>query len=155
MKIKIIAIGKLKDDYLAAAVEDYAKRLSRYAKLELIESPDFPNREGEEEKTMDREYEKAARFISPSDYLVLLDPNGKELTSHELPPFLEDASIRGKGSVSFLIGGSLGLSKKAQARGNAKLSLSRLTFTHGLARILLLEQIYRAFKIMRGEPYDK
>ena len=136
MKIKIIAIGKLKDDYLAAAVEDYAKRLSRYAKLELI-------------------YEKAARFISPSDYLVLLDPNGKELTSHELPPFLEDASIRGKGSVSFLIGGSLGLSKKAQARGNAKLSLSRLTFTHGFARILLLEQIYRAFKIMRGEPYDK
>ena len=136
MKIKIVAIGKLKDDYLAAAVEDYAKRLSRYAKLELIESPDFPSREGEEEKTMDKEYEKAARFISSSDYLVLLDPNGKELTSHELPPFLEDASIRGKGSVSFLIGGSLGLSKKAQARGNAKLSLSRLTFTHGFARVL-------------------
>lgn len=155
MKIKIIGIGHLKDGYLREMEADYLKRLSRYAKVEVVESEDFPNRPGEEEKAMLKEWEKASRLIRPTSFLCALDPRGKELSSHELPDFLEKASIKGKGEIVFLIGGSLGLDEKARQRADYLFSLSKLTLTHGFARALLLEQLYRAFKIRAGEPYDK
>ncbi len=155
MKIKVIGIGRLKDAYLREMEADYLKRLSRFAKAEVVESEDFPNRPGEEEKAMAREWERTSRLIKPTSFLCALDPRGKELSSHELPDFLEKASIKGKGEIVFLIGGSLGLDEKARRRADFLFSLSKLTLTHGFARVLLLEQLYRAFKIASGEPYDK
>ncbi len=155
MKIKLIAVGRLKDAYLRAMVDDYKTRIGRFAKLEIVEISDQPNRPGEEEKAKGIEFERAGRYIKSTDYLVALDARGREMSSRELAPFLEEAAVKGKGEIAFLIGGSLGLHEKAFERADFVWSFSHLTLTHGFARALLLEQVYRAFKIKAGEPYDK
>lgn len=155
MKIKIIAVGRLKDAYLRALQDDYAKRLSRYCKLEIVEVDDSPNRPGEEERAMLEEWTRIKKHIKGSEFLVPLEVEGKQMSSKEFSISLEKWSIEGKGEIVFLIGGSLGLHENAKKEGDFAVSFSKMTLTHGFARGLLLEQIYRAFKIAKGEPYDK
>ncbi len=159
MKIKIYAIGKLKDAYLREACGDFSKRLSKYADIEIIEFPDLPTIENpsktQKEEIKERECARILQKLKPRDFVVLLDLGAKQMTSAALSETLDNWMVRGGSEVNFVIGGSLGLSEEMKKRGNAVLTLSELTFTHGFARVLLLEQLYRSFKILRHEPYDK
>lgn len=159
MKIKIYAIGKLKDAYLREACGDFSKRLRKYADIEIIEFPDLPTIENpsktQKEEIKERECARILQKLKPRDFVVLLDLGGKQMTSFALSETLDNWMVRGGSEVNFVIGGSLGLSEEMKKRGNAVLTLSELTFTHGFARVLLLEQLYRSFKILRHEPYDK
>ncbi len=159
MKIKIYAIGKLKDAYLREACGDFSKRLSKYADIEIIEFPDLPTIENpsktQKEEIKERECARILQKLKPRDFVVLLDLGAKQMTSSALAETLDNWMVRGGSEVNFVIGGSLGLSEEMKKRGNAVLTLSELTFTHGFARVLLLEQLYRSFKILRHEPYDK
>ncbi len=159
MKIKIYAIGKLKDAYLREACGDFSKRLSKYAYIEIIEFPDLPTIENpsktQKEEIKERECARILQKLKPRDFVVLLDLGAKQMTSSALAETLDNWMVRGGSEVNFVIGGSLGLSEEMKKRGNAVLTLSELTFTHGFARVLLLEQLYRSFKILRHEPYDK
>lgn len=159
MKIKIYAIGKLKDAYLREACGDFSKRLGKYADIEIIEFPDLPTIENpsktQKEEIKERECARILQKLKPRDFVVLLDLGGKQMTSFALSETLDNWMVRGGSEVNFIIGGSLGLSEEMKKRGNAVLTLSELTFTHGFARVLLLEQLYRSFKILRHEPYDK
>ena len=159
MKIKIYAIGKLKDAYLREACADFSKRLRKYADIEIIEFPDLPTIENpsktQKEEIKERECARILQKLKPRDFVILLDLGAKQMTSALLADTLNNWFIRGGSEVHFVIGGSLGLSEDMKKRGNATLTLSELTFTHGFARIILLEQLYRSFKILRHEPYDK
>ncbi len=159
MKIKIYAIGKLKDQYLREACADFSKRLSKYADIEIIEFPDLPIVENPSktqiEEIKEKECARILQKLKPRDFVVLLDLKNKQMTSSELANSLSSWFTKGGSEVSFIIGGSLGISDSVKKRGNAVLTLSELTFTHGFARVLLLEQLYRSFKILRHEPYDK
>ncbi len=159
MKLKIYAIGKLKDAYLREACADFSKRLSKYADIEIIEFPDLPTVENpsqtQREEIKEKECARILQKLKPRDFVVLLDLGAKQMTSSLLADSLSDWFIKGGSEVNFVIGGSLGLSEEMKKRGNAVLTLSKLTFTHGFARVILLEQLYRSFKILRHEPYDK
>lgn len=147
--IKIICVGKIKEKYFALAIEEYLKRLTKYTKLEIIELPDYNY---DETKTVLEEGKNILSKISDKDYVVTLEINGKKLSSVELSEFIDKNISR---NITFVIGGSNGLSLDVLNRSDYSLSFSNLTFPHQLFRILLLEQIYRSFKIINNEAYHK
>lgn len=150
--IKIIAIGSIKEKYLKEALEDYKKRISKYNKLEIIELKE----EGmvEEEKAKKIEAEKIDKYINAKDYIITLEIEGNEYNSLELAEKLRNIQIQ-YSNIIFIIGGSYGLDKSIKEKSNLNLSFSKLTFPHQLFRVLLLEQIYRSFKINNNEKYHK
>ncbi|ABR54269.1 protein of unknown function DUF163 [Methanococcus vannielii SB] len=159
MNITIISVGKIKEKYLEDAVLEYKKRLSRYTKLNIIEISDEKTPENpsdvEKSKILDKEAEGIFKNLKGDFYVVTLEILGKELDSKELAKNINDLSISGKKNIVFVIGGSLGLSQKVSEKSNFKLSFSKMTFPHQLMRVILLEQIYRSFRIINGEPYHK
>lgn len=159
MNITIITVGKLKEKYLKDAISEYVKRLSRYCKLEIIEVLDekTPDNASEKEKLQikSKEGEAILKHIKDNMYVIALAIEGKMLSSEELASFIKDLGVKGESNMAFVIGGSLGLSKKVLNRANYKLSFSRMTFPHQLMRVILLEQVYRGFRINSGEPYHK
>ncbi|MFW5889360.1 MAG: 23S rRNA (pseudouridine(1915)-N(3))-methyltransferase RlmH [Bacillota bacterium] len=158
MKIKLITVGKIKEDYLKAAINEYLKRLSRYTKIEEIEINDEKAPENLSLKEMeiikDKEGEKILKKLG-KEYIIALDIKGKQLDSIKLAYKLRDIFAYESANITFIIGGSLGLSKAVLNKANLKLSFSKLTFPHQLMKVILLEQIYRSFRIINNEPYHK
>lgn len=159
MNIKIITVGKLKEKYLKEAVIEYMKRLTAYAKVEIIELVDEKETENSSLKDIElikiKEGKRILDKIKERDYLILLDVEGKQISSEDLANKLEDLSLQGKSNLTFIIGGSNGVSEEIKNKSDFKLSFSKMTFPHQLMRVILLEQIYRGFKINKGEPYHK
>ncbi|MFX0560917.1 23S rRNA (pseudouridine(1915)-N(3))-methyltransferase RlmH [Tepidibacillus infernus] len=159
MQITVIGIGKLKEKYLIQGIEEYKKRLSAYTKVQIIELADekAPENlsEAEMEQVKQKEGERILANIKQDDYVVALGIEGKMLNSEQLAKEIDQLMTYGKSHIVFVIGGSLGLSKEVYDRANMLLSFSKMTFPHQLMRLILLEQVYRAFKINRGEPYHK
>ncbi|CAH0237773.1 23S rRNA (pseudouridine(1915)-N(3))-methyltransferase RlmH [Priestia megaterium] len=159
MNISIITIGKLKEKYLKQGIQEYLKRLSSYAKVEIIELADekAPENlsESEMEQVKQKEGERILAKISDDTYMIALAINGKQKSSEELAKEIDSLATYGKSKIAFVIGGSLGLSSEVMKRSNAALSFSKMTFPHQLMRLVLVEQIYRAFRIIRNEPYHK
>ena len=149
--IKIITVGKLKEKYFKDAVEEYLKRLSKYTKIDLIEVPD---EDFDIKKTLLKEKESILKYVSEKDYVITLEIEGKELTSIELSKKISDTLIQ-YSDITFIIGGSYGLHEDIKKISNYALSFSKMTFPHQLFRIMLLEQIYRSFKILNNETYHK
>ncbi len=159
MKITLICVGKLKEKYLSLGVEEYAKRLSRYCALDVIELQD--------EKTPDqasaamediirkKEGERIRKALKDDSYVIALAIEGAMLASEELAEKIESLGVSGQSHISFIIGGSLGLSPEVLKRADYKLSFSKMTFPHQLMRMILLEQIYRAYRIINNQPYHK
>ncbi len=158
MNIRILAVGKLKEKFFEEGCREYEKRLSRYCALTVREVPDekAPERlsPAEEEQVKEREGKRLLSLVDPKEHVIALTVTGKAYTSEALAERIGALRDRGK-DVSFLIGGSLGLSPEAVARADEELSLSQLTLPHRLARLVLLEQLYRSFKILHGETYHK
>lgn len=159
MNISLISVGKIKEKYLKAAIEEYSKRLSRYCKLNIVEIPDekTPDNASEKEELIikEKEGEGILRHLKDNMYIVALDLKGTMLSSEELSNFMQQLEVKGDSNVAFVIGGSLGLSKSVLSRANYKLCFSKMTFPHQLMRVILLEQVYRGYRIMKGEPYHK
>ena len=159
MKITVLCVGKIKEKYFTLGIEEYAKRLSRYCKLEIIEVPDekTPDNasENEELQIKAKEGDKLLKHIKDTAYVIALAIEGKMLTSEELSEKMEQLGINGDSNVIFVIGGSLGLDQRILARADYKLSFSKMTFPHQMMRMVLLEQVYRGYRIMKGEPYHK
>ena len=159
MNITIVCVGKLKEKYLKAAIDEYSKRLSRYCKLDIIELNDekTPDNASEKEELMIKEKEGSniLKNIKDNMFVVALAIEGKMISSEELGCFIKDQGVRGNSNIAFIIGGSLGLSKEVLNRADYKLSFSKMTFPHQLMRVILLEQVYRGFRIINGEPYHK
>ncbi len=159
MNISIVAIGKLKEKYLKQGIDEYIKRLSAYAKVDIIELPDEKAPENLSDQDMkivkDKEGERILSKISPDAHVIALEIEGKMKSSEELADTMDRLATYGKSKVTFVIGGSLGLSDAVLKRADEKLSFSKMTFPHQLMRLILLEQVYRAFRINRGEPYHK
>ncbi|HEY8345833.1 MAG TPA: 23S rRNA (pseudouridine(1915)-N(3))-methyltransferase RlmH [Symbiobacteriaceae bacterium] len=159
MRIRILMVGKIKEKYLEAGIAEYRKRLGPYARVELLSLPDEPIPEGaspaQEEQVKVREGERLLRHLDDGTYVVALDLRGKNLSSEEFAAFLAERELRGQSNLTFVIGGSLGLSPAVLRRADFSLSLGRMTFPHQMVPLILLEQIYRAYKINRGERYHK
>ncbi|MCM3799818.1 23S rRNA (pseudouridine(1915)-N(3))-methyltransferase RlmH [Caldifermentibacillus hisashii] len=159
MKISIITVGKLKEKYLKQGIDEYLKRLSAYAKVEIIEVADekAPEHlsEAEMEEVKRKEGERILSHLSENTYIITLEISGRMLNSEQLAAKIDELGTYGKSKLAFIIGGSLGLSKQVQNRSDLALSFSKMTFPHQLMRLILLEQIYRAYRINRGEPYHK
>ena len=159
MKITVITVGKIKEKYLRDAIAEYAKRLSRYCKLEIIEVADekTPDQASEtvEEQIRDKEGERILKCIRDDMYVITLEIGGKMLSSEELADKINMLGIRGQSSVAFVIGGSIGLGREVLKRSDYALSFSKMTFPHQLMRVILLEQVYRSYRIINGEPYHK
>lgn len=159
MNITLITVGKIKEKYLKDAILEYSKRLSRYCKLDIIELQDekTPDNASEKEELQIKvkEGEAILKCIKDNMFVVTLAIDGKMLSSEELAEFMKEAGIRGNSNIAFTIGGSLGLSKDVLNRADYKLSFSKMTFPHQLMRVILLEQVYRGFRIINGEPYHK
>lgn len=159
MKVRILAVGSLKEKYLVLGVKEYLSRLAKFTKLEVVEVKDEPIPDNAslaiEQQIKDKEGQKLLSLIKSDEFVILLDLAGKQLTSIELANLIEDCMIKGKSTITFVIGGSLGHDKGIIDRANYRLSISKMTFPHQLARLLVSEQIYRAFKIIRNEKYHK
>ena len=159
MKITILTVGKIKEKYLRDAIAEYSKRLSRYAKLEIIEVADekTPDNASETVETniKNKEAERLLKYIRDDAYLITLEIKGKQLTSEELAQKIDTLGVQGTSHIIFVIGGSLGLGEEVLKRSNYALSFSKMTFPHQLMRVILLEQIYRAYRIIKKEPYHK
>lgn len=159
MNISLITVGKLKEKYLKQGIDEYLKRLSGYAKVEVLEVADEKAPEIlsdlEMEQVKGKEGERILSKVSPDTYVIALAIEGKQKSSEELAESLDKLATYGKSKISFIIGGSLGLSDEVLKRADEKLSFSKMTFPHQLMKLILLEQIYRAFRINRGEPYHK
>ncbi|MEH7123481.1 23S rRNA (pseudouridine(1915)-N(3))-methyltransferase RlmH [Bacillus sp. JJ1503] len=159
MNISIVTVGKLKEKYLKQGIDEYLKRLSAYAKMDIIEVPDEKAPEELSETEMlqvkQKEGERILAKINPDAHVIALAIEGKMKSSEELADTLDKLATYGKSKVAFVIGGSLGLSEDVLKRANEKLSFSKMTFPHQLMRLVLVEQVYRAFRINRGEPYHK
>lgn len=158
-KITIVCVGKIKEKYFTMAIDEYSKRLSRYCKLEIIElsdekTPDNASK-AEEDVIKKKEADRILSKIKEDTYVITLEINGKMLDSVELSEKIENLAVNGKSNIVFVIGGSLGLHSDVSARADYKLSFSKMTFPHQLMRVILLEQIYRGFRISAGEPYHK
>ena len=151
LNVRLIAVGKLRESYLQEGLTEYLKRLRPYAKTEIIEIPDEPDAAL---RAKEREGEKILSRVGPEDYLIALDRQGKQLSSPEFAAAIQEWELTGKKPV-FVIGGSCGLAEAVLKRANERWSFSKLTFPHQLFRLMLVEQIYRAFKIARGEKYHK
>ncbi len=159
MNITIISVGKLKEKYLKQGINEYTKRLGSYCKLQLIEVPDEKAPENLSEKEMeqvkDKEGEKILSKVKDSDTVIAMAIEGDLISSEQLAEKIENYGINGKSSIVFIIGGSLGLSDMVKKRANAKISFGRITLPHQLMRLVLVEQIYRAFRITAGHAYHK
>lgn len=159
MKITVIAVGKIKEKYFTQAIEEYAKRLSRYCKLDIIQLQDEKTPDDassrQEQQIKDREGERILHSIPEDAYVIALAIEGKSFDSPGLASHLQQLMTGGKSHIAFVIGGSLGLSEQVMKRANEKLSFSAMTFPHQLMRVILLEQIYRSFRIIHHEPYHK
>jgi len=153
--IQIIAVGKLKEKATKALVDEYAKRLSAYTKLEIVEVADEPNSQLEDSKVKLLEGERILKQVKKDSYVVLLDLRGKQFDSEGLAKKIEEINTYHSSNITFIIGGSLGVSDEVKNRADLLWKLSELTFPHNLVRILLLEQIYRSYKILNHEPYHK
>ncbi|MEB1808215.1 MAG: 23S rRNA (pseudouridine(1915)-N(3))-methyltransferase RlmH [Bacillaceae bacterium] len=159
MNISIVTVGKLKEKYLTLGINEYLKRLSAYAKIEVIEVPDEKAPEQlsdtEMEQIKQKEGERILAKVHPDAHVIALAIQGKLMSSEQLASELDKLATYGKSKIAFIIGGSLGLSDEVLKRSNAQLSFSKMTFPHQLMRLILVEQVYRAFRINRGEPYHK
>jgi len=159
VNISIFSIGKLKEKYLKQGINEYLKRLSSYAKVEVIELPDEKAPETlseiEMEQIKQKEGDRILAKLSDDTHVIALAIEGKMKSSEQLAADLDRLATYGKSKVAFVIGGSLGLSNEVMKRANDTLSFSKMTFPHQLMRLILLEQVYRAFRINRGEPYHK
>jgi 23S rRNA (pseudouridine1915-N3)-methyltransferase len=159
MRVTIVCVGKLKEKYWREAVAEYSKRLSRYHKLEIIELADEKAPEtmspAQEAEVKEKEGQRILKQISEDAFVVALAVEGNSLSSQELADFVEKKAVGGISHLVFLIGGSLGLSPEAMKRADFALSFSKMTFPHQMMRVVLLEQIYRAERIRRNEPYHK
>lgn len=159
MRITLITVGKLKEKYLKEAISEYSKRLTRYCKLDIIEVNDekTPDNASEKEELLikTKEGEAILKNIKDNMFVVAMDLKGKMLSSEEFSSFIQDAGVRGNSDIAFIIGGSLGISDDVLRRADQKLCVSKMTFPHQLFRVILLEQIYRGFRIINGEPYHK
>jgi 23S rRNA (pseudouridine1915-N3)-methyltransferase len=159
VNISLLTIGKLKEKYLKQGIDEYLKRLTAYAKVEVIELPDEKAPEQlsdiEMEQVKNKEGERLLAKISPDTYVIALAIEGKQRSSEELAEMIDKLATYGKSKIAFVIGGSLGLSKDVLNRADEKLSFSKMTFPHQLMRLILLEQVYRAYRINRNEPYHK
>lgn len=159
VKVKIICVGKLKEKYLVDGIKEYVKRISGYADIEMIEVMDerIPDRASLAEETIvkAKEGRKILDKVKQDDYMILLDVSGKEMDSVAFSKHIEKCMVDGKSAIDFVIGGSLGHGEDVLTRANMRLSFSPMTLPHQLMRLVLLEQIYRAFKIMKNETYHK
>lgn len=159
MQITVVSVGKLKEKYLKEGIEEYSKRLSAYCKLQLVEVNDEKAPEelsaAEMEQVKRKEGERILSQLKPDQYVIALAIEGQMWTSEKLSAELDRLALHGKSQVAFVIGGSLGLSDEVLKRADVHLSFSKMTFPHQLVRLILLEQVYRAFRISRGEPYHK
>ena len=157
MKITIVCAGKIKEKYLTAGIAEFMKRLKPFAQVEIREvheekMPDAPSA-AEKEQVLSKEGEKLLKLVPEGSYLFVLDVFGKEKSSEELAASIDKLGLSGRSNITFLIGGAFGLSSEVRKAADELLSFSRMTFTHQMVRLLLVEQIYRAFKINRGEKY--
>ena len=159
MKITIITVGKIKEKYLRDAIAEYSKRLSKYCKMEIIEVVDEKTPENASETMNEtiksREAERILKYLKDDAYVMTLEIQGKQMTSEELAEKIEKLGIQGTSHLIFVIGGSLGIRKKVLERSDYALSFSKMTFPHQLMRVILLEQIYRSYRIIKKEPYHK
>lgn len=159
MKITVISVGKVKEKFYRDAIAEYEKRLSRYCKFQIIEVADekTPDKASslEEEQIKEKEADRILSHVKEDAFVITLEIAGKKLDSESFAELLEQKGIHGISHIQFIIGGSLGLHKKVSERSNYKLSFSDMTFPHQLMRVILLEQIYRAYRIISGEPYHK
>jgi len=159
MQIQVVCVGKLKEKHWISAVSEYTKRLSPYARLDIREVADEKAPEtlsaAEEEQVRAREGERILAALKPEAHVIALAIDGEMWTSEQFAAHLDKQAIYGGGHVAFVIGGSLGLSPAVLSRADKRLSFGRMTYPHQLMRVILLEQVYRAFKIMRGEPYHR
>lgn len=159
MKIKIVCIGKLKEKYLVNGVEEFEKRLKPYTKLEIIEVNetrinDNPSK-AQINLVIEDEGNKLMKHINQQDYLIILDVSGKNIDNMQYVNMIEEACLNGYSTFTFVIGGSYGLSELLKRQAKFSWSFSKLVFTHQMIRLILIEQIYRGFKIMKNEPYHK
>lgn len=159
MNISVVCVGKLKEKYWTDAVSEYVKRLGRYCVINIAELKEYkisdkPS-EAEEEKVKIEEGKAILKQIKEDAYVITLEIKGKQLSSEELAEKVETLTVEGKSNIVFVIGGSLGLSPEVSQRANYKLSFSKMTFPHQMMRVVLLEQIYRSFKIIKNETYHK
>jgi 23S rRNA (pseudouridine1915-N3)-methyltransferase len=159
MKIDIVCVGKLKEKYLIAAVAEYTKRLSKYCKMEIKEVADekAPEKLSDKQEIdlKNKEGEGILKYIKEGAYVIALAIEGKMQSSEELAKNIADLGVKGKSHIVFIIGGSLGLSEEVLKRADEKMSFSKMTFPHQLVRVILLEQVYRCFRINNNEPYHK
>ena len=159
MKITVIGVGKIKEKYFTDAIKEYAKRLSRYCKLEIVEVADEKTPDGASEtlnaQIKEKEGQRILSLIRDDAYVIALAIEGKMLDSEELAERIEKLGVSGISQIVFVIGGSLGLSAQVMKRADYALSFSRMTFPHQLMRVVLLEQIYRSYRIMNNQPYHK
>ncbi len=149
--IKIITVGKIKEKYLLDAIKEYEKRISKYSKINIIEVPD---ENYDMIKTLEKEKESILKYINEKDYIIILDIEGNEITSVEFAEKINDI-FNHNSDIAFIIGGSYGLHNDIKKIGNYRLSFSKMTFPHQLFRVILMEQIYRTFKINNNETYHK
>lgn len=159
MKITVITVGKIKEKYLKDAIAEYSKRLSKYCKLEMIEVADEKTSENASEVVEDairaKEAERILKYLKEDAYVITLEIHGNQLSSEELADKMEKLGVQGTSHIMFVIGGSIGLGKEVLARSDYPLSFSKMTFPHQLMRVILLEQIYRSYRIINNEPYHK
>ena len=159
MRINIVCVGKIKEKYLKLGIDEFKKRLSKYCKLEIIELEDEKAPENLSDKEMlmikEKEGKKILSKIKDNSYVIALAIDGKNLSSEERAETINKLGVRGVSNITFVIGGSLGLSDEVLSRADYKLSFSKMTFPHQLMRLILLEQVYRAYRINNGEPYHK
>ena len=154
MKITFLTVGKTEDTYLKDGIEKYVKRLKHYTRLELIDLAELKNTKAltpDQQKT--KEAEMILKKIVPTDYVILLDENGAELTSKQFANYLDKKAISATASLVFVVGGPYGFDETVYSRANDKVSLSRMTFSHQMVRLFFVEQLYRAFTFIKGEPY--
>lgn len=159
MKITILTVGKIKEKYLKDAISEYQKRLSKYCKLEIVEVADEKTVENASETVEDmirgKEAQRILKYVKEDAYVITLEIHGKQLSSEELADKIEKLGVQGTSHIIFIIGGSIGLGEEVIKRSDYALSFSKMTFPHQLMRVILMEQIYRSYRIICGEPYHK
>ena len=159
MKITIVTVGKIKEKYLRDAIAEYTKRLSKYCKLEIVEVVDEKTPDNAssivENQIRDKEAERIQKYLKDDAYVITLEIGGKMLDSVEFSKKIEQLGIQGKSHIIFVIGGSIGLGEEVLRRSDFAISFSKMTFPHQLMRVIVLEQIYRGYRLMNHEPYHK